>query len=113
MSLKEIDEEILNLKMLFVDTSRLETEYFRKITWSFSPLIFILLGFPLAVITNKRTKSANVILAMMAVTVYYVLSLGCEALSMENIAPAWIIMWGPNLLGAIMAIWLNWKICHS
>lgn len=114
MTLKELKEEKQRLERLLIDdTSRLETEYYRKITWAFSPLIFILLGFPLAVIVNKREKSANVLLAILFAAVYYLLSLGCEALSIERIVPAAIIMWGANLVGGITALVLNYKLCTS
>jgi lipopolysaccharide export LptBFGC system permease protein LptF len=107
MTLNELKDEIDKLKMVFVDSSRLQTEYLRKITWSFSSLIFILLGFPMAVITHKREKSANVVLAMLCAALYYLMSLGCEALSIKNIVPPNIIMWVPNTVTAIIAIILN------
>ena len=68
MSLVEIKAEIERLQMLFIDTSRMETEYLKRISWSFAPLLFVLLGFPLAIITNRREKTTNVLMAMIAVT---------------------------------------------
>lgn len=112
MTLKELREETAKHEKLLVDTSQLRTEYFRKITWSFSPLVLILLGFPLAVITHRRQKSANVVLAVIFAAAYYLLSLGCEALSIQNIAPAAVIMWAPNVLSAFGAVYLNYK-CAS
>lgn len=109
MTLKELKEEMNKLDALFVDTSQLKTEYFRKITWSFSPLIFILLGFPMAVITHRREKSANVVMAIICAAFYYLLSLGCEALSIQNIAPPNIIMWVPNAVAGVTALFLNIK----
>lgn len=109
MTLNELKEEIEKLQMVFVDTARLETEYFRKITWSFSALIFIILGFPIAVITHKREKSANVVLAVLCAAFYYLLSLGCEALSIKNIGPPQLMMWIPNAVTALIAIILNIK----
>jgi lipopolysaccharide export system permease protein len=109
MTLNELRSEIEHMQKLFVDTSRLETEYLRKITWSFSPLVFILLGFPIAVITNKREKSANVVLAILCAGLYYLISLGCEALSIETIAPPAMLMWIPNLLACSAALYLNIK----
>jgi lipopolysaccharide export system permease protein len=116
MSLDELNSEKTRLERLLSEAkelTRLDTEYYRKITWSFSPLIFILLGFPLAVITNKREKSANVMLAILFAAGYYLLSLGCEALSIENIAPPALILWLPNALGGIVAAILNIKVCFS
>jgi lipopolysaccharide export system permease protein len=110
MTLDELQEERRRLDRLLVATSRLETEYHRKIAWSFSPLIFILFGFPLAVITNKREKSANVVLAIFYAAIYYLLSLACEALGIEGLAPPALITWTPNIIGALAALYLNYKI---
>ncbi|MCK5580457.1 MAG: LptF/LptG family permease [Candidatus Omnitrophica bacterium] len=110
MSLKELKNEMNRLGMLMVDSSRIETEYYRKIAWSFSPLIFILLGFPLAVITNRRAKTANWIITILFASAYYLLSLGCEALSIEQIAAPNIIMWGPDVLGGFTALILNYRL---
>lgn len=109
MTLKELREETERLDMLFVDTARLRTEYVRKIAWSFSPLIFTLIGFPLSVLTNRREKSANVVIAMLCFAFYYLVSLGCEALSKKGILPPNIIMWAPNAIAAFWAIVLNYK----
>jgi len=78
MTLQELSTAINKFDRLFVDASRLKTEYWRKITWSFSPLAFMLIGFPIAVITNKREKSANVVLAIICAVIYYLLSLSCR-----------------------------------
>lgn len=112
MTFEELQSEIQQHEKLSVDTAPFRTEYHRKITWSFSSLIFILLGFPIAVITHRRQKSANVVLAVLFAAVYYLLSLGCEALSIQSIAPAALIMWAPNGLAALGAVILNYK-CAS
>jgi lipopolysaccharide export system permease protein len=109
MTLRELKSEISKLDRMMIETTRLKTEYFRKIAWSFSPLVFILLGFPLAVITHKREKSANVVLAVLCAAAYYLISLGCEALSIKNIAPPAVIMWLPNIITASAAGFLNIK----
>jgi lipopolysaccharide export LptBFGC system permease protein LptF len=109
MTLKELSEEIDKHERLLVDTTQLRTEYYRKITWSFASMIFILLGFPAAVITHRREKSANIVIAVAFAALYYLLSLGCEALSLQNIAPAAWLMWTPNILAGIGAFILNQK----
>ncbi|MBF0479626.1 MAG: LptF/LptG family permease [Candidatus Omnitrophica bacterium] len=109
MSLKELKEEITKEEQLLIDVTDLKTEYWRKITWSFSPFVFILIGFPIAVITNKREKSANVLFAVICAVVYYLLSMGCEAISAQRLAdPEWV-MWVPNVTGLITAGFLNFK----
>ena len=113
MSFKELMSEINKLSELFIDASPAIGEYHRKLAWSFSPLIFILLGFPIAVITHKKEKTANVVLAMLFALSYYLISLGCEALSSQHISPPAITMWVPNIIGGITAITLNYKLCTS
>lgn len=109
MTLKELKSEILEQEKLMMKDTRLLTEYYRKITWSFSSLVFMLFGFPLAVITHRREKSANVVLAIICAAFYYLLSIGCEALSIRNVAPPEYIMWLPNVIAAAAAGYLNYK----
>ena len=113
MSLKELEEKIQELQALSVDTSPLITEYHRKITWSFSALVFILLGFPIAVITHRREKTANLALAFVCAAAYYLLSLGCEALSIQHISSPAITMWAPNILTGLIAFFMNYRLCTS
>ncbi len=110
MSLRELLKEKEEWEKHFFNTARLDTEFYRKINWSLSALVFILLGFPLAVITNKREKTANVVMAILAAATYYLFTLGCEALSLENIVPAVIIMWVPNILCGLLAVFFNYKL---
>ncbi|MCA9401714.1 MAG: LptF/LptG family permease [Candidatus Omnitrophica bacterium] len=110
MTLQELQDEIEHLQRLLIDdTARLVAEYHRKITWSFASLLFILLGFPMAVITHRREKSANIVLAIICGAFYYLLSLGCEAISTKTAAPIGITMWMPNILTAGVAVYLNIK----
>ena len=109
MTLKELRTAIEALPKDSEDLFKLKTEYFRKITWSFASFVFILLGFPLAVITHRREKSANIVLAVLCAAFYYLLSLGCEALSIKNVAPASMLMWIPNILAGTFALILNYK----
>jgi len=113
MSIKELKKKINEYQRIFVDIAPLVTERHRKITWSFSVLIFILLGFPIAVITHRRERTANIALAFLCAAFYYLLSLGCEALSVQHITPAGLTMWIPNILGAITAYILNYRVCVS
>ncbi|MEW5895042.1 MAG: LptF/LptG family permease [Candidatus Omnitrophota bacterium] len=115
MTIQELVDEIHRLEPLLRtdDIYPLETELYRRITWSFSPFIFILLGFPLGIITNRREKSAHVIIAIFCAAVYYLLSLGAQGLSIEGKFSAGTIMWVPTVVGLTIAVFLNRKICAS
>lgn len=105
MTLAELQVAKIKYEKLLIETAPLETEFYRKINWSFSPMIFILIGFPLAVITNRREKTANIGVAVACAAVYYLLSLACEAVSMENMAPARWLMWLPNVVGLLAIVY--------
>ncbi len=113
MTLQELKDEIARLKKMNIDTRPLAAEYHRKIAWSLSPLLFILLGFPVAVITHRRARTANLLLAVIFAAPYFLLSVGCEALAAQGIASPEMIMWAPNILGAVIVIILNYKLCAS
>ncbi|MBF0619037.1 MAG: LptF/LptG family permease [Candidatus Omnitrophica bacterium] len=113
MTLKELSQQIDDMHRLLVDPTPLVTEYHRKISWSFAPLIFIFLGFPVAVVTHRRQKTANLLLAVIFAAPYYLLSIGAQALAGQGLVRPELIMWGPNILGGIIVIWLNYKLCAS
>ncbi|MFP4473584.1 MAG: LPS export ABC transporter permease LptF [Candidatus Omnitrophota bacterium] len=113
MTIHELTAKIHDLEQRLIETEPLRTELYRRVTWSFAPLIFILLGFPLAVMSNRRERSANVLIAIMAAAIYYLLSLGAQALSIEGVAPPELIMWVPNLAAILALLYYNARLCAS
>jgi len=111
MTLQELSKKIQCLRKLSIDPSPLIAEYQRRVAWSLSPLIFILLGFPFAAITHRRAKSANLLYALLFAAPYYILSLACQGMASQNVLSPWALMWVPNGLGLMVAIFLNWKLC--
>lgn len=113
MTLSEISAKIKELNTMSIDTAPLIAEYHRRLAWSLTPLLFILLGFPFAVITHRRAKSANILFAVLFAAPYYILSLLCQGLASQNSVNPALIMWGPDLLLGLIVIILNWRICAS
>ncbi len=111
MTLREISTRIANLRGQSIDPSPLIAEYHRRVAWSLSPLLFILLGFPFAAITHRRAKSANLLYALLFAAPYYILSLACQGMASQNVLSPILLMWIPNLIALIVAIFLNWKLC--
>ena len=111
MTLRELSKKIKCLRRLSIDPSPLVAEYQRRVAWSFSPLIFIFLGFPFAAITNRRAKSANLLYALLFAAPYYILSLACQGMATQNVLNPYFLMWIPNILAIVLAIFLNWKLC--
>ncbi len=114
MTLKEVQEKIKELDALGIDdVIPLRIEFHRKLVWAFAVLIFMMLGLPLAVVTHRREKTANVALAVLCAVSYYLLTLGCQALCVQNNTPIAITMWAPNIIGAVIAFVLNYRLCAS
>jgi len=113
MTLKELKKEIKLYETMSIDTTPLVTEYHKKISLSFSCLVFILLGFPLAMIVHRREKAANFALAFLVVATYYLLLIGFEALSREGIMAPSLAMWAPNTILGGLALILNYRLCAS
>jgi lipopolysaccharide export system permease protein len=113
MTLKELETGIEDLESRFIDAAPFITEYHRRLAWSLTPLLFILLGFPFAVITHRRAKSANLLFALLFAAPYYVLSLAAQSLASQNVYNPVLLMWTPDIIAVIVVSILNWKLCAS
>jgi len=111
MTLRELARKIDTLHSLFIDPAPLVAEYHRRLAWSLSPLLFILLGFPFAAITHRRAKSANLLYALLFAAPYYIISLACQGMATQNILNPALLMWTPDIVAALLAIIFNWKLC--
>jgi len=111
MTLSELAQKIDDIRSDFIDPAPLIAEYQRRLAWSLSPLIFILLGFPFAAITHRRAKSANLLYALLFAAPYYILSLACQGIASQNVFSPIVLMWTPDAIAIILAIIFNWKLC--
>jgi len=113
MTLKEVRDKIKELNGMGIDATPMIIEFHRKLSWSFSVLVFIMVGMPIAVVTHRREKTANIALALLCAAAYYLLTLGCEALCVQKLTPIELTMWMPNIAGAAIAGILNYRLCVS
>ncbi|MBU1727103.1 MAG: LptF/LptG family permease, partial [Candidatus Omnitrophica bacterium] len=74
---------------------------------------FTLLGAPLAIRTRRREKSINIGMAILMITIYYPLFIGCAALGIEGFILPQISMWIPNALFGVLGGFLTYKLCAS
>lgn len=112
MTIKELVEEINNYKTLNIETAPLFTEIHKKISSAFACLIFILFGLPLAIITHRREKSVNFIMIFLVVASYYLLSIGFETLSIQNLILPAGAMWATNIIMGGIGIILTYRLCE-
>lgn len=111
MTLAELQKKMDELRPMLVDISPLQTEYYRRGAWSLSPFLFIMLGFPLAIITHRREKTANLLYALLFAAPYFLLTLGAQALASQGISHIVWTMWAPNIIAGIVVAVLNYRMC--
>jgi LPS export ABC transporter permease LptF len=113
MTIRELNAEVEKLKKENIDPAPLIAEINKKIALAFSCLVFILLGIPLAIITRRREKSINLGMAILIITIYYPLFIGCEALGVQGYVDPTLALWIPNIIFACIGSILSYKVCVS
>jgi lipopolysaccharide export system permease protein len=113
MTLTELRQKIPSFRKAGIDPAPLYTEIYKRLTLAFSCLVFIILGAPFAMITKRREKSINFGFAFVIVALFYLMLLGCEALSIEGkLAPS-LAMAIPNTIFGAIGITMLYKTCLS
>ena len=93
------------LEDLINDLRSVRAEVSRKLAFSFSPLIFALLGIGLGAAARKASKLVSLTLGVATAAAYYGTWVSGRALSQSGLMPAELSPWVPNLLGLVGA-WL-------
>lgn len=104
MSFQEIKNEIKRLGRYHVDTPSLFTEFHRKISISFSSLIFIIIGIPLGIFTSRGEKTVQFAIAIGVIVIYYILMAMSIALSLKGVWSPGFWMYMPNIITGAMGI---------
>ena len=109
MSLDEIVYGLQHEEKARVDLDfhrELEAEFHRKISFSFAPLVFALVGLPLALITRRGEAVVSFTLAIGIVALYYVFFVWGRAVTLEGYLPPFLALWIPNVFMAGCGIFL-------
>ncbi len=105
---KDIRELIRDLKVLKAEAAagrgeprRIRShriEIHKKLALPAACLAFALLGLPLGVMTGRAGRTGGFSLGLVIIILYYVLITAGEKFAMEGRLPAFLGMWGPDLL---------------
>lgn len=94
--------------------ARYSVELHRRFVVPISCIAVALLGMALGVQPSKGGRSwglsVNVTVGILVVTLYYFVLAFATAMGEEGILPAWFIMWVPNILFAIFAVFVFRRI---
>ncbi len=108
---QELKDEIKRLKRKGIKPVELETEFHKRISFSFSPIIFAFLAYGASFSIKHREKSINFGIAFLTAGIYYMLMMLGQSLAEScKITPA-LGMWLPNIIiGAVGAFLMRKNI---
>jgi lipopolysaccharide export system permease protein len=112
MSIRELLDRGRELKLKGVDPTDIYAEFHQRISFSFSVIVFAFLAFVVSLIVRHREKSINFGIAFLIAGIYYLLSIGAEALVEYHKIGPMLGMWMPNIITAGTGIYLIKKNAH-
>jgi lipopolysaccharide export system permease protein len=91
--------------------NKYRVEVHKKYALPAACLAFILIGAPLGVVSRKGSMAMSVGISIGLFTIYWAFLIGGEQLADRLIVPAWLAMWGANILmvgvGLLLLYWVK------
>ncbi len=78
----------------------------RRIALAFSPIVFILVGLPLAITTRRAQRSVGFGLSTFVFIGYYLFLIVGQGLAQKEVLPAALALWLGNLFFSVLGIGL-------
>ncbi len=98
MTIRELKEQIEILSAQYVDTSKLETEVYQRVTIPFASFVFALVGMPLGLQPNRSGSSRGFAISLIVIFIYYMLMVLMGAIGQSSFMPLWLGIWMPNII---------------
>ena len=99
LTMKELKAQISIMKSQYVNTSKLETELYQRITVPMASLVFALIGVPLGLQPTRNASSVGFALSVIIIFFYYAVMTLANALGRGGILPPAFAVWIPNIIG--------------
>ena len=97
--------KLINLK------KKMGIEFHRRLADSLSPLLFLLVGIPLPLLLNSRSRLVPAFIALVTVMMTSSgVSLGGETFAESGSLDPWFAMWLGSILTGIVGVFLFWKL---
>lgn len=110
MTIHELKEEIARLSEAGISTTGpLSAEIHNKIAMALSSMTFLLVGIPLGITTRRSERSYSFGIALILITVYWLLLIGGKALAQKGMAPPLLALQCPNILIGGLGVLLFWR----
>src|ERR1700693_6533046 len=107
MSLHVLRETIADLKRHGQIVTPFQVELHKRFSLPVAPLVFILVGFPLGIRTQRGGRALALGLSLGVVVLYYVIHTFLEGMALRGRMPVGVAMWLPNsIFGAVGSLLL-------
>jgi len=76
-------------------------------------LVFVLIGAPLGIMARSSGIGVGVAYSLAFFILYWIGLIGGESLADRLMIPAWLAMWGPNIIIGAAGIWLTTRMVRE
>jgi len=84
-------------------------EFHKRFALPFAALVFVMVGFPLAVRSPRGGRGIALASSLAIVMAYYVVFISLEGMALRGRLAAWVAIWLPNLLFFHLGVILLWS----
>ena len=109
MTMDELEQEIARLQVQGIDAAPLRMEIDRRVAFSFSPFVFILIGLPLGITTRRAQRSVGFGLSIIVFLGYYLFYVIGQALAQKDLLPSGPAMWLGNMVFGVIGFVILWR----
>jgi lipopolysaccharide export system permease protein len=106
MTIGELKNQIALLEKQGIKYNPLSVEVHKRIAFSFAPLVFVIIAFPLGIITHRREKSIGFGLSLLILVMYYIMLVASETMALKEILSPPLISWMPNIITFLIGVYL-------
>lgn len=109
LTMSELKAQIAIMKSQYVNTNKLETELYQRVTVPMASLIFALIGVPLGLQPTRTPSSVGFALSVVIIFLYYAVMTLANAIGRSGaIAPMYAV-WIPNIIGLLSGFILIYR----
>jgi LPS export ABC transporter permease LptG/LPS export ABC transporter permease LptF len=83
-----------------------QVEIHKRFSLPFVCFLFAFLALPLGISTQRGGRTSGFTLSLVIILIYYILITGGEKAAVEGRLPAWLGLWGPNLILLALSFYL-------
>lgn len=110
MSSEELKDKIKSYDKIGVETASLKVALQEKLSTALGPLVIVLMGVPLSLMLNLRTKAWSVILTFVLVVVYQGSGAWLSAMGKERLINPILAPWLPNIFFTAIGVGIYFLI---